>query len=144
MGNDPEALQAVKESIARIADVPVSAVTDVQMLSMSGDNGNVKVLYTIDAPDGNTDAVAQRINSSTPEADSQILSEQIAAAGLSATYPDTKVNSVNATPGPTPNPCDTTTASGPTPGPTWRPTPAPNPCDTTPNPCDTTGPCDTT
>merc|ERR1712224_176605 len=110
---------------------------------MSGDNGNVKVVYTIDAPDGKTDEVAQRINSSTPEADSQILSEQIAAAGLSATYPDTKVNSANATPGPTPNPCDITTAPGPTPcdttmapGPTPAPTPGPTPAPV--NPCGTT------
>jgi len=123
---DPVALQATKESIAAIAGVPVTAVTDVKMLSMSGGSSNVQAVYTINAPDGNTNAVAEKINSSTPEADSQILTQKIADAGLSATYPDTSVQTAAATPGPTPNPCDTTLA--------------PNPCDTTlaPNPCDTT------
>merc|ERR1712060_583244 len=95
-----------------------------------------QAVYTIDAPDGNTDAIAEKINNSTPEADSAILSEKIAASGISATYPETKVVTIDATPGPTPNPCDTTLAPGPSPA----PTPPPNPCDTTlaPNPCDTT------
>merc|ERR1719401_58364 len=94
------------------------------MLSMSGGSGNLQAVYTIDVPDGSANEVAQRLTSSSPDADSQILSDKIAAAGLSATYPETKVVSVSATPGPTtaPNPCDTTTLA---------PTPAPNPCDTT-------------
>jgi len=59
-------------------------------------------------------------------------------AKLSSAYPDTSVQTADAAPGPTPNPCDTTLAPGPAPA----PTPAPNPCDTTlaPNPCDTTQP----
>merc|ERR1719221_800908 len=118
---DPAALQAVKATIAEIAGVPVSTVTDVQMLSTSGASGNIQVVYTIDAPDGNANEIAQKINSSDLATDSKILSEQIAAAGISATYPETTVVSIDAKPGPTP-----------------APTPAPNPCDTTANPCGTT------
>merc|ERR1712222_306007 len=100
-------------------------------------SSNGQAVYTINAPEGNTNAVAEKINSSTPEADSQILTQKIADAGLSATYPDTSVQTASATPGPTPNPCDTTTLAPNTcdttvaPGPAPGPAPAPGPGDTT-------------
>merc|ERR550525_1426741 len=131
-------------------------------------NGQVRADFKIDVPADTTESVAARISSSTPEADSKILSDEIAAAGLSATYPETKVVTATAEV-PTPNPCVTTPGPNPgpnpcitTPGPvTTSPpgtTPVPvNPCDTTPgsgttpgpvNPCGTTvapaNPCDTT
>jgi len=132
--SDPAALQAVKKSIAKIAGVPVSAVKDVKMFPVSGASGMVQADFKIDVPGDNADKVVERISSSTPEANSNILSAEIAAAGLSAKYPETKVVMINATA----NPCDTT--------------PAPqNPCDTTSapaNPCATTlapqNPCGTT
>merc|ERR1712032_1190617 len=113
---DPAAMQAVKESIAKIAGVPVSAVKGVKMFPVSGASGMV-------------------------QADFKILAGEIAAAGLSAKYPETKVvmisasmNPCDTTPGPE-NPCDTTSATAsPTAGPE-------NPCATTSapeNPCGTT------
>merc|ERR1740121_949373 len=148
---DPAAMQAVKESIAKIAGVPVSAVKDVKMFPVSGASGMVQADFKIDVPADNADQVVERISSSTPEADSKILAGEIAAAGLSAKYPETKVvmisaslNPCDTTPGPE-NPCDTTSApenpcdttsapASPTPGPE-------NPCATTSapeNPCGTT------
>merc|ERR1719174_802923 len=128
---DPAAMQAVKESIAKIAGVPVSAVRDVKMFPVSGASGMVQADFKIDLPADNADQVVQRISSSTPEANSKILAGEIAAAGLSATYPVTKVVTIGATV----NPCDTT------PGPAST-TPGPvNPCVTTAapaNPCATT------
>merc|ERR1719237_51289 len=128
---DPAAMQAVKESIAKIAGVPVSAVRDVKMFPVSGASGMVQADFKIDVPADNADQVVERISSSTPEADSKILAGEIAAAGLSAKYPETKVvmisastNPCDTTPGPE-NPCDTTSASASS-------TPAPeNPCGTT-------------
>jgi len=164
--NDPSALNAVKESIAKIAGVPVTAVTDVTMVADS--NGQVRADFKIDVPADTADSVAAAISSSTPEADSKILSDEIAAAGLSATYPETTVVTATAEV-PTPNPCVTTAGPNPgpnpcvtTPGPVTIPPPVTtampvNPCDTTPgsvttpgpvNPCGTTvapaNPCDTT
>merc|ERR1719237_366953 len=128
---DPAAMQAVKKSIAKIAGVPVSAVRDVKMFPVSGASGMVQADFKIDLPADNADQVVQRISSSTPEANSKILAGEIAAAGLSATYPVTKVVTIGATV----NPCDTT------PGPAST-TPGPvNPCVTTAapaNPCATT------
>merc|ERR1719517_245589 len=129
--SDPAAMQAVKKSIAIIAGVPVSAVKDVKMFPVSGASGMVQADFKIDVSADNADQVVERISSSTPKADSKILAEQIAAAGLSATYPETKVVMISATL----NPCDTTSApASPTPGPE-------NPCATTSapeNPCATT------
>merc|ERR1719499_232272 len=105
-------------------------------------NGQVRADFKIDVPADTADSVAARISNSTPEADSKILSDEIAAAGLSATYPETKVLTATAD-APTPNPCATT--PGPNPG--------PNPCVTTPGPVTTppsvttpmpVNPCDTT
>jgi len=138
---DPAAMQAVKESIAKIAGVPVSAVKEVKMFPVSGASGMVQADFKIDVPADNADQIVERISSSTPEADSKILAGEIAAAGLSAKYPETKVvmisasmNPCDTTPGPE-NPCDTTSApASPTPGPE-------NPCATTSapeNPCGTT------
>merc|ERR1719517_1693 len=121
---DPAAMQAVKESIAKIAGVPVSAVKDVKMFPVSGASGLVQADFKIDVPSDNADQGVERISSSTPEADSKILAGEIAAAGLSAKYPETKVVMISAST----NPCDTT------PGPE-------NPCATTSapaNPCGTT------
>jgi len=132
--NDPGALQAVKESIAKIAGVPVSAVKDVKMFPVLGASGVVQADFKIDAPGDTANDVVDQISSSTPEANSQILSAAIAAAGLSAKYPETKVLMISATA----NPCDTTTSPE-------------NPCATTlapVNPCVTTlapeNPCGTT
>jgi len=128
---DPAAMQAVKESIAKIAGVPVSAVKDVKMFPVSGASGMVQADFKIDVPADNADQVVERISSSTPEADSKILAGEIAAAGLSAKYPVTKVVTIGATL----NPCDTTPLpASTTPGPV-------NPCVTTSapaNPCGTT------
>merc|ERR1712222_13194 len=121
---DLAAMQAVKESIAKIAGVPVSAVKDVKMFPVSGASGMVQADFKIDVPADNADQVVERISSSTPEADSKILAGEIAAAGPSAKYPETKVVMISAST----NPCDTT------PGPE-------NPCATTSapeNPCGTT------
>jgi len=168
--NDPGAYQAVKETIGEIAGVPPSAVTDVELVSV---NGIVQANFKITPPAGRTAAeVAAQVSNSSPESDSAILSEKIADAGLSATYPDAKVTAVQAavegatTPAPvttTPvNPCATTPA--PTPAPvttvpvnpcTTTPAPTPAPVTTVPvNPCITTSaptpaptpvsPCDTT
>merc|ERR1719226_263629 len=101
---DPAAMQAVKESIAKIAGVPVSAVKDVKMFPVSVASGLVQADFKIDVPSDNADQVVERISSSTPEANSKILAGEIAAAGLSATYPVTKVVTIGATV----NPCDTT------------------------------------
>jgi len=136
--NDPAAQQAVTETIAAIAGVPVSTVKDVSMTTV---NGEVQASFTITVPAGQADDVAAQISSSTPESDSAILSEKLDDAGLSATYPNSKVTAAEAapTPGPTPapttDPCVTTTGnpcvttSAPAPG----PTPV-NPCGTTPAP----------
>merc|ERR1719174_2223493 len=123
---DPAAMQAVKESIDKIAGVPVSAVRDVKMFPVSGASGMVQADFKIDVPSDNASQVVERISSSTPEADSKILSDEIAAAGLSGKYPETKVVEANATT----NPCTTP-----------NPSTTPNPCATTPapaNPCGTT------
>merc|ERR1719237_1368903 len=128
---DPAAMQAVKESIAKIAGVPVSAVRDVKMFPVSGASGMVQADFKIDVPADNADQVVERISSSTPEADSKILAIEIAAAGLSAKYPEAKVVMISAST----NPCDTTPATA---SPTLGPE---NPCATTSapeNPCGTT------
>jgi len=154
--NDPQALLAVKESIAEIAGVPVSAVQDVNLVTV---NGAVQANFKIDVPAGQGDQVADQISSSDPNADSAILSQKIADAGLSATYPDAKVTEAEATPvtatttqapvtpsTTTPlSPCVTTSTNPGTPAPA-------NPCATTlvpnGNPCGTTAapvnPCATT
>merc|ERR1719476_519871 len=128
---DPAAMQAVKESIAKIAGVPVSAVRDVKMFPVSGASGMVQADFKIDVTADKADQVVERVSSSTPEADSKILAGEIAAAGLSAKYPVTKVVTIGATL----NPCDTTPLpASTTPGPV-------NPCVTTSapaNPCGTT------
>jgi hypothetical protein len=141
--NDAAALQAVKETIAEIAGVPVSAVRDVKMVPVSGGNGEVRADFTVDVSADQANQVSDRISNSTPEADSAILSNRIKAAGLSATYPETKVVEVTAsvaTTTQTPvNPCVTTVNPCVT---TLAPTTAPvNPCATTlapANPCATT------
>merc|ERR1740122_432976 len=104
--------------------VPVSAVKDVKMFPVLGASGEVQADFKIDALGDTANDVVDQISSSTPEANSQILSAAIAAAGLSAEYPETKVLMISATA----NPCDTTTAPV-------------NPCATTlapENPCGTT------
>merc|ERR1719401_3413451 len=136
--NDPAALQSVTETIAAIAGVPASTVGDVSMTTV---NGEVQASFTITVPAGQADDVAAQISSSTPESDSAILSEKLDDAGLSATYPNSKVTAAEAAPGPGPTPAPTTDPCVTTPGPKPGPTPAPtnDPCDTTPaNPCDTT------
>merc|ERR1719373_41715 len=75
---DPAAMQAVKESIAKIAGVPVSAVKDVKMFPVLGASGVVQADFKIDAPGDTANEVVDQISSSTPEANSQILSAAIA------------------------------------------------------------------
>merc|ERR1712222_262278 len=87
-------------------------------MGVSGASGMVQADFKIDVPADNADQVVERISSSTPEADSKILAGEIAAAGLSAKYPETKVVMISAST----NPCDTT------PGPE-------NPCDAIPSTC---------
>merc|ERR1712032_981643 len=55
---DPAAMQAVKESIAKIAGVPVSAVKGVKMFPVSGASGMVQADFKIDVPADNASATA--------------------------------------------------------------------------------------
>jgi len=55
--NDPAALQAVKQSIAKIAGVPASAVKDVKMFPVVGASGVVQADFKIDVPAENADQV---------------------------------------------------------------------------------------
>merc|ERR1740129_2739695 len=108
---DQKALEAVTKCVAAIAGVLASAVRDVRMTTV---NGEVEVSYTIRVPEGEANQVADQISNSTPESDSAILSEMLDDAGISATYPDSKVTRAEAEPTPTPTPA-------PTPGPTPAP-----------------------
>merc|ERR1740129_865779 len=53
--NDPAALQAVKQSIAKIAGVPASAVKDLKMFPVVGASGVVQADFNIDVPAENVD-----------------------------------------------------------------------------------------
>merc|ERR1740129_2414030 len=132
---DQKALEAVTKCVAAIAGVLASAVRDVRMTTV---NGEVEVSYTIRVPEGEANQVADRISNSTPESDTAILSEKLDDAGISATYPDSKVTGAEAEPAPTPTPAPT---PGPTPAPTPGPTPGPTPAPTPgPTPGSTSAP----
>merc|ERR1719240_410687 len=100
-------------------------------------NGEVQASFTITVPAGQADDVADTISNSTPESDSAILSEKLDDAGLSATYPDSKVTAAEAAPTPGPTPAPTTDPCVTTPANPCVRTSAPAPGPTPVNPCGT-------